>query len=299
MAIGKLDDASADKVIDARDRVVSPGFIDMHSHSDESLGKPKSNTNINFLTQGVTTVVTGNCGESPVSVPDSKKKWEKIGIGTNAIFQIGHGSVRREAMGDEPRKATPDEIEKMKRIVRKAMLDGAWGMSTGLQFIPGRYATTEEVIALAKVVAEYGGVYNSHQRHEGKYMVEATEETIRIAGEAGLPSNVSHIKAGGKKTAWGLMKYAVDAINEARARGLNVTADMYSYAEAGGGSLSSVFNIPEDMEPLAGIKKKMSNQNLSETERTKLKNQYSDALADVLSDPVKRNKILSGGIVRR
>ncbi len=164
-------------------------------------------------------------------------------------------------------------------------------MSTGLQYIPGRYADTEEVVALGKVVAEFGGVYNSHQRHEGKYMVEATQETIRISKETGLPGNVTHIKAGGKSSAWGLMKEAVRGINEARANGLSITADMYSYAEAGGGSLSTVFNIPADMEPLAKLKGKVRDRDLPDKDREKSRKQYSDELVEALSDPTKRERI--------
>lgn len=291
VAIGQLNGKTADKIIDAKGLVVSPGFIDMHTHSDNSLGNPMSNANLNYLTQGVTTVVTSSCGSGPLKIAETKAKWEQQGIGSNAILQVGHGTVRRQVAGIEPRAVTAEELEKMKMLVRQSMEEGAWGMSTGLQYIPGRYANTEEVIALAKVVAEFGGIYTSHQRHEGKYLVEATQETIRIAEEAGLPCNVSHIKAGGKKSAWGLMKEAVKVINEARSRGLNITADMYSYPEAGGGSLSSVFNIPVDMEPLAELRTKMRDRSLSAKEREKLREQYADELAKALSDPIKREKI--------
>ena len=179
-----------------REWFVSPGFIDLHSHSDDSFGSPKSNANLSILTQGVTTVVTGNDGGGSFEIAETKAKWEKLGIGTNAILLVPHGTVREHVTGEAPRAVTEKELEKMKSIVRQAMEEGAWGLGTGLQYRPGRYADTEEVIALGKVVAEFGGVYNSHQRHEGKYMVEATQETIRISEETGLPGNVTHIKAG-------------------------------------------------------------------------------------------------------
>ena len=290
-AIGHLKGKTADQIIDAKGMVVSPGFIDLHSHSDDSFGSPKSNANLSILTQGVTTVVTGNDGGGSFEIAETKAKWEKLGIGTNAILLVPHGTVREHVTGEAPRAVTEKELEKMKSIVRQAMEEGAWGLGTGLQYRPGRYADTEEVIALGKVVAEFGGVYNSHQRHEGKYMVEATQETIRISEETGLPGNVTHIKAGGKSSAWGLMKEAVKVINDARARGLSITADMYSYAEAGGGSLSSVFNIPGDMEPLAGLRKKMRDRDLPDEDREKFSQQYADELVKALSDPTKRERI--------
>ncbi len=291
MAISHLEGKTADQIIDAKGMVVSPGFIDLHSHSDDSFDSPKSNANLSILTQGVTTVVTGNDGGGSFEIAETKAKWERLGIGTNAILLVPHGTVRRHVPGGEPRAVTEEELEKMKSIVRQAMDEGAWGMSTGLQYIPGRYADTEEVVALGKVVAEFGGVYNSHQRHEGKYMAEATQETIRISKETGLPGNVTHIKAGGKSSAWGLMKEAVRVINEARANGLSITADMYSYAEAGGGSLSTVFNIPADMEPLAKLKGKVRDRDLPDKDREKFRKQYSDELVEALSDPTKRERI--------
>ncbi len=291
MAIGHLKGKKAGKIIDAKGMVVSPGFIDLHSHSDDSFDSRKSNANLSILTQGVTTVVTGNDGGGSFEIAETKAKWEKLGIGTNAILLVPHGTVREHVTDEAPRAVTEKELEKMKSIVRQAMEEGAWGLGTGLQYRPGRYADTEEVIALGKVVAEYGGVYNSHQRHEGKYMVEATEETIRISEEAGIPGNVTHIKAGGKSSAWGLMKEAVKVINDARAKGLSITADMYSYAEAGGGSLSSVFNIPGDMEPLARLRKKMRDRDLPDEDREKFRQQYSDELVKALSDPTKRERI--------
>ena len=131
-AIGDLSKATAAKTVDARGLVVAPGFIDMHNHADYTLGQTSSNVNLNYLTQGVTTVVTGNCGGCvSLKVADTKAKWEKKGIGTNVIYLVGLGSVRRAVMGVEPRKATDEEIAKMKDILRQSMKEGAWGVSTG------------------------------------------------------------------------------------------------------------------------------------------------------------------------
>ena len=289
--IGELSARAADKTIDAQGMVVSPGFIDMHTHCDGGLGRVDSNVNLNYLTQGVTTVVTGNCGGSvSLNAAETKTKWEEQGIGTNAVLLAGHGNIRREVMGTETREATPEEIEKMKEILRRSMEDGAWGMSTGLQYVPGRFSSTEELIDLTKVVTEYGGIYTSHQRSEEKEMVEATAETIRIGRESGARVNSAHIKAGGKSN-WGKMKEAGRLINEARDQGIFMTVDMYPYEYAGVGSISGWFNIPDDMEPLAELRKKSRNRELSDEESEKLRGQYADELANALSDPGKRGEI--------
>jgi len=208
-------------------------------------------------------------------------------------------------MGGEPREATPEELEKIKDIVRQAMREGAWGMSTGLEYIPGRYATTEEIIEVTKVVGEFGGIYSSHQRNEFDGTPEATKETIRIAEEAGVRANTAHFKAC-RKDYWGTLKEAVDLINEARDRGIYVTADMYPYDRAGGGRLISVtrnaglwipFRVPEDMEPFAEMRTKMRDESLSDVEREKLKEKYMDELAKALSDKSKREQIKQAVLV--
>jgi len=210
--IGNLTGKTANKTIDAKGLVVSPGFIDMHTHCDSGLGQLDTQANLNYLTQGVTTVVTGNCGGSvSLKVAETKKKWEDQGIGTNAVFLVGFGTIRRAVMGEEPREATPEEVEKMKAILRQAMKEGAWGVSTGLEYIPDRYASTEEVIAVTKVVGEFGGIYTSHMRDENSHIIEAIEETIRIGKETGVRVNIAHFKVCGKDI-WGLMKDAVKVI---------------------------------------------------------------------------------------
>jgi len=289
--MGNLARKTADKIIDAKGLVVSPGFIDMHTHCDSDLGKPSSSANLNYLTQGVTTVVTGNCGDSiSLKVAATKAKWEDQGIGTNAVFLVGHGTIRKTVMGTELREATREEIEKMKSILHKAMEEGAWGMSTGLQSIPDRFATTEEIIVLTKVVGEFGGIFISHQRSEEKYMVEATQETIRIGRETGVHVNTAHIKAGGKSN-WGKMKKASRLINEARSQGIYMTADLYPYDKAAVGSIEQNFNIPNDMEPLAELREKMRDRDRPEMERQQFREQYAEELVKALSDPVKREQI--------
>ena len=303
--IGDLSGKTATKTIDAKGLAVCPGFIDMHTHCDEGLGRPESKANLNYLIQGTTTVVTGNCGDGAFKIAETKDKWEKQGIGTNAVHLVGFGTVRRSVMGVEARGATPEELEKIKEIVRQAMKEGAWGMSTGLEYIPDRYAATEEIIEVAKVVGEFGGVYASHQRNEFDRVPESTQETIRIAEEAGVRANVSHFKVC-RKDYWGELKEAVDLINKARERGVYVTADMYPYDRAGGGRIISVtrnaglwipFRVPEDMEPFAEIRKKMRDKALSDVDREKLKEQYIDELAKALSDKSKREQIKQAVLV--
>ncbi len=288
--IGNLEGKKAVKIIDAKGLIVSPGFIDMHTHCDEGLGDPEAKANLNYLIQGTTTVVTGNCSFGTFEIAMTKELWERQGIGTNAIHLVGLGDVRRAVLGVDPREPVQEEIEKMQSIVRKAMEEGAWGVSAGLEYIPNRYASTEEVIALTKIAAEFGGVYSSHQRDECSRVPEATAETIRIAEETGIRVNVAHYKVCGKSN-WGMIKEAVDVINEARARGIQITADMYPYEKAATGYLWEVFLIPKDMEPLAGLQKKMEDSSLPAEERQKLREQYNDELAKALKDKEKREQI--------
>ena len=289
--IGDLSGKAANKTIDAEGLAVTPGFIDMHTHCDGSLGRPNTKANLNYITQGVTTVVTGMCGGSvSLKVAETKAKWEEQGIGTNAVFFVGHGTIRREVMGMEPREATDEEIEKMTTIIRQSMEEGAWGLSTGLEYVPGRYAKTEEVIALAKVVGEFGGAYINHKRSEREYVREAVKETIRIGEEGGIAADVTHLKLCGKNY-WGLMGDVLNLINDARNRGIKVAADMYPYNTASSGPITRYINFPEDMEPLAELRKKRNDRNLSKEDREMLKEQYMDELEKALSDPSKRAQI--------
>jgi N-acyl-D-aspartate/D-glutamate deacylase len=228
VAVGKFTTAGKPRVLDAASLIVAPGFIDLHTHSDYPLGREATRANLNYLCQGVTTVVTGNCGSGPVDVAAYFAKLEKDGIGSNVIHQAPHNDIRRQVMGNVNRAPTADEMKKMEDLVDKAMRDGAWGLSTGLIYNPGTYAHTDEIVALAKVAARHGGFYASHIRDEGVQVLEATDEAIRIGREAGLPVHISHMKASGK-SAWGKSADQVALVEKARKAGQVVSADQYPY----------------------------------------------------------------------
>lgn len=228
VAVGQVDAGKVDRTIDCTGLVVAPGFIDLHTHSDRSITKPKTRDNLNYLTQGCTTVVTGNCGGGPVDVGELLDQVDQSGAGTNIIHLVPHGAVRHRVMKNDNRAPTPDELERMKQLVDRGMREGAWGMSTGLIYVPGIFAETEELIELAKVVASHGGIYASHIRDEGDHLLEAVREAIRIGREASLPVHISHFKSCGVPN-WGRLGDAVALVEEARRNGVIVTADQYPY----------------------------------------------------------------------
>ncbi|MFQ6109586.1 MAG: amidohydrolase family protein [Candidatus Aminicenantales bacterium] len=302
--VGDLSGKTASKIIEAEGLVVAPGFIDIHTHCDESLGRVGANINLNYLIQGTTTVVTGNCGSGTFQIDKIKSEWEKQGLGTNVVHLVGFGTVREKVMGQEAREASPDEVEKIKSIVRRAMEQGAWGMSTGLEYIPDRYASTEEIIEIVRVVGAYGGIYATHQRNEFDQVPEATRETIRISEETGVRAIISHLKVC-RKNYWGKMEEVVKLINGARARGVHIVADMYPYHYASGGTILPIernagwapFLLPEDMEPFARLRKRLMDPSLSDSERERIKRQYVAELAKSLGDDKKREEIRKSVLV--
>jgi N-acyl-D-aspartate/D-glutamate deacylase len=241
--IDKSIKGTAAKVINAKGLVVTPGFIDLHTHVDGGMYFSENRACLNYLKQGVTSVVVGQCGRSawPIfeKAEDLSQRWIEEGIGPNAALLVGHGQVRELAMGMEEREPTPEELEEMKALVQEAMEQGAYGLSTGLEYLPGRYGNTDEVIELAKVIAPYGGIYHTHMRNEGEALLEAVEEAIEISEKSGAPVHISHFKAVGK-TNWGLVKEACSLIEEARTRGVKVTADQYPYRFSSGYPYSSL-----------------------------------------------------------
>lgn len=252
VAIGDLSARAATRTIDAADRVVTPGFIDLMGTSTRPLLTEPSAA-WSRLAQGITTMMVGEgSSEAPQSpatlgdgatLPDgSRASWrtfgeyfallEKAGVPMNVVHNVGAAQVREVAMGVEDRAPAPDEMTRMKAMVDSAMRDGAVGISTALIYPPGAYATTEELIELSKVAAARGGVYFSHMRNESVDLLTSIREVIRIAEEAKIPAHVYHLKAAGQEN-WPLIPQAIQLIADARARGLDVTADIYPYIRNG------------------------------------------------------------------
>jgi N-acyl-D-amino-acid deacylase len=223
--IGRLGPDTANRTIDARGQILAPGFIDVHTHVESVYNSPAAE---NFVRMGVTTLVTGNCGGSTTEVAEFLGRINKEPLAINLATLIGHGSVRRKAMGLDDRAPTPEELKQMESIVEQAMKDGAVGLSTGLIYVPGTYAKTDEVVALARVAAKYHGLYATHMRNEGDKVADAIRESIQIGEQAGLPVDISHFKISNKKL-WGQSPMTLGLVREARARGLSVTVDQYAY----------------------------------------------------------------------
>lgn len=230
-AVGPMPAASGSREIDAHDRIVSPGFIDVHSHAGEGLDKPALRQAQPILAQGVTTVVINPDGGGPVDLAEQRRKLESGGIGPNAAPLIGHGSVRSAVLKDANRAPSTDELARMTGLVTAAMREGAFGLSSGLFYVPGSYARTDEVIELARAVAPFGGVYTSHIRDEANYNVgveAAVQEVVDIAAGAHVRGIVTHMKALGTDN-WGKGPALLQRLDEARARGIEVFADQYPY----------------------------------------------------------------------
>lgn len=218
--------------IDAAGRVVAPGFIDVHTHSEDIAALPLAE---NFIRMGVTTIITGNCGGSKLNVADFFNALVEARIALNVATLIGHNTVRSQVMGGSfARPPTDVELEQMRARVEQAMKDGAVGLSTGLIYLPGTFATTGEIVALAKVVAAHGGIYSSHMRHENTRILDALNELTTVAREAGIPANVSHLKLSGP-SAWGRADEIIAYLHRARAAGLAITHDQYAYTASSTG----------------------------------------------------------------
>src|SRR5215470_3246952 len=250
-AVGHLRGSAAVRTIDAKGKIVCPGFIDMHSHADGGLGSEDRRRRVapNLVSQGITTVCVNPDGASPWPLSGQRARYEKLGIGPNAALMVGHGTVRRLVLkNDYKRAATAAEIDQMRDLVRLGMRDKAFGMSAGLEYVPGIWSTTEELIALVREIVPYGGVYSVHQRSESTdprwyvpsvdkgtppSMLDAVEETIRIGEETGATVVWSHAKAMGANC-WGSSKAAIRLIARARSRGIDVWTDQYPYNSTGG-----------------------------------------------------------------
>jgi N-acyl-D-amino-acid deacylase len=225
-AIGNLKNWKAVREVDAKGLIVAPGFIDVHAHIEG--GEARNPLATNFIYDGVTTVVTGNCGGSSDNMKSYFNYIDSLGVSINVAALIGHNSIRKQVMGSANRHATEQELQKMELIAAKAMQEGAVGMSTGLIYIPGTYAPTEEVVRLAKVISTHGGVYASHIRNEEDNVAEAVKEAIAIGREAKLPVEISHFKVNGQNN-WGRSNETLGLVIDARKEGIDVTIDQYPY----------------------------------------------------------------------
>ena len=243
VAIGDLADREAKLRFDVSGLAVAPGFIDIHSHA---LRPDPARSGIylwpdaeNLIRQGVTSVIGGPDGWSPLPIEDDFEKLEASPAAVNFGTFVGHGTVRELVMGFEDRPATDGEMQRMRDEVGKAMQSGAFGLSSGLLYAPGSFASAEEVIELAKVVAPYGGIYISHMRNEALGVLDSIEETIRIGEEAGIPVQITHHKVMGAPM-WGRSTDTLALVDAAIARGVDVSSDQYPYAASSTG-LRAVF----------------------------------------------------------
>jgi N-acyl-D-amino-acid deacylase len=234
--VGRIEKASAAQVIEATGLFVAPGFIDVHTHADEVAENPRAE---NFARMGVTTIVAGNCGSSALDIGESLAAIRRTGVSVNYATLVGHNTVRRAVMGAVQRPPDASELQKMRGLVWKGMADGAVGFSTGLQYVPGTYADIVEIITLARVITEFGGLYASHMRNEGTEVEKAVDEAIRVGRSAGCPVQISHLKID-SPSRWGASATILQMIDAARASGVDVEADQYAY-EAGSSSLSIRF----------------------------------------------------------
>jgi N-acyl-D-amino-acid deacylase len=227
-AVGRIDRASAAAVVDVAGLTVAPGFIDVHTHADDIWERPRAE---NFVRMGVTSIVAGNCGGSAADIGTALGQASQTPASVNFSTLIGHNTVRRAVMQTENRDPTIGELNRMKALVWKAMADGAVGFSTGLQYVPGTYSKTPEIIELARVAGNAGGVYASHMRNEGTTLEASIQEALRIGEASGARVQISHLKVDAPNR-WGASAKALAMIEAARKRGVDVQADQYAYTAA-------------------------------------------------------------------
>jgi len=260
MMLADGHNVEADAVIDITEKVIAPGFIDIHTHARADLISPDKALMANYLTQGVSTVIIGNDGDGATRI---QKRFDTIfahGAGTNVAQLVGHASLRRRVMDDTGRPATASEIDEMKTILAESLSEGAMGLSTGLFYADGSYATTEEVIELAKVAAAVGAIYESHIRAESSRGVgvhKAVDEVIEIARAAEIAAHIAHIKVLGKEV-WGESGNIVDKIAAARAKGLAITADQYPWVASSTQLKSAVVSKEYQLGGIEALRERLS-----------------------------------------
>jgi N-acyl-D-amino-acid deacylase len=223
--VGRVDSSGATSVMDAKNQIIAPGFIDVHVHTEDIYEHPTAE---NFIRMGVTSLVTGNCGGSALDIGAFLGRIQQTPLAVNIATLIGHNTVRSKVLGLENRAPTAEEQAQMNALVEKAMKDGAVGFATGLIYLPGTFAKTDEVVELAKAASKFGGVYASHIRNEEGKVIEAVTEAISVGEQAKMPVEISHFKISSRRL-WGHSNKTIGLVEAARARGLTVTVDQYAY----------------------------------------------------------------------
>jgi len=234
--IGKVNASEATERLDAKGLVLAPGFIDVHTHGDDLASKPLAE---NFTHMGVTSIVAGNCGSSALHIADELEEIQDVGVAVNFATLIGHNTVRAAVMGNAARDPTLSELKRMQILVFKAMAEGAIGFSTGLQYVPGVFAKSNEIIELARVAGNEGGIYATHMRNEGTALEESIAESIRAIRRLDMPLEISHLKID-SPVRWGSSPSVLKLIEDARLLGMRIQADAYAYT-SGASSLSIRF----------------------------------------------------------
>ncbi len=270
-AIGTVSRQAAREVIDASGMIVAPGFIDVHTHADDIADHPRAE---NFVRMGVTTIVAGNCGGSALDIGEALQRVRDLGASVNFATLVGHNTVRSAVMGRAQRDPTMGELGQMKKLVWKGVMDGAIGFSTGLQYVPGTYSRLPELIELARVAGNEGGIYASHMRNEGTALEAAVQETIKIGEASGSRVQISHLKVD-SPSRWGASAKALALIDAARKKGIDVEADQYAYTAA-----SSTLGIRFPSWALEGGQEKIAERLNDAATWAKIKEEMRGLLAE-------------------